>query len=78
MIIDRIKEGDEVTTMFGFLLIGKENGAGLIDCVEFEVDRDGEEHEGDECRLVATEIAQLMKEVDGKNHSVIYERDEEE
>ena len=78
MIIDRIKEGDEVTTMFGFLLIGKENGAGLIDCVEFEVDIDGEEHEVGKSRLVASEIAQHMKEVDGKSHRVIYERDEEE
>ncbi len=76
-MIEYIKEGDEITTATGFLLIGK-NRAGLIDCVEFEVYEDGGEHEIGERRLVVAEIAALMKEADGKSHSVRYKKEDSE
>ena len=74
---ERIYEGKEIDTLFGYIVIGKMNDGGHVLCTEVECTEDGIGSE-QEHWLTLYDIAHRMKDVDGKNHKVIYYEEESE
>lgn len=71
-----IKEGTEIQTALGFIEVLGYNGSGLFDCLIFEEDEEGEE-KGERRYLTKSDIAGMMKEIDGRNHEVVWDGNEE-
>lgn len=74
---EHISQGSEIQTLDGFLTVEGWNGR-LVDVTEWLLDRDGGEHEGRELRMTLNEIAAVMKEVDGRNHRVLWDEELDE
>ena len=77
MKTEYITIGSEIPTLDGYLTVDGYNGH-IVYCTEWEVDRDGEVHEGWERRLTLHEIENEMKTVDGKNHKVLFKEENED
>lgn len=71
-----IKNGTEIATIYGKLVVTGGNHAGLVYVERYEVSDDGDyELVDSDDRITCSDIAVLMKEVDGKNHKVRYENE---
>lgn len=68
-----ITKGTEVATAAGYEIITGWNGH-IVYTDSYEVDEDGNESKVCERMLTLEEIGHLMKEVDGKNHKVVWKQ----
>ena len=66
-MLDHITKGTEITTADGYIIVTGYNGH--IVYADYYTDDDTKTEE----RYTLSEIAGLMKELDGKNHRVIYD-----
>ena len=67
--------GSIIDTLDGYIIITSINEAGLAWADEYIVDGDDEAKKTDTVlKLTAQDIARRMRELDGKNHTVIMER----
>lgn len=69
---DRIFKGYKVTTAEGYILVKSYNGS-IVYVSNYVSDEKDYCHFECERMLTLSEIGALMKEVDGKNHKVIWE-----
>lgn len=66
-----LEKGTVVNTVEGYLVADSKNNGGLIYFDEYTIDEDGNEVKEERQRaLTRNEVADIMKEVDGKNHHV--------
>lgn len=71
--IINVYQGAEIPTPAGVLKVNYINVANLIYCDEYEISEEGELEFLMERRLTAEEVANEVKQTDGKNHKVIFE-----
>lgn len=67
-----IKTGDIIDTLAGYLEVKGYNGS-IVYCEEYETNENGEDVMTGDRMLTCGEIALIMKEVDGRNHKVMFE-----
>jgi len=79
MITTRIGRGDIIDTQYGFVCIEGRNDGGLFVVVEYEFDDDefgnnnGNQYvTQDKLLLTAADIERRLKELDGKNHRIVW------
>lgn len=73
---DYIKKYDQIETMAGYIVVTEFNGT-ILYCKEYDVDMDGNSVlKDDDARYTLAEVGHLMKEVDGRNHRVVWEDEE--
>lgn len=74
-----IRRGDEISNMNegGFEIVTGYNGS-VIYTDHYEIDDDGSSTKTDERMFTLEEIGHLLKEVDRRNHNVVYEEVEEQ
>ena len=77
MKIEYIKKGSIIDTLFGTIEVTGYNGS-IVYGIEREYDEEGNVEREEETRLTLNEIGHLMKEVDGRNHKVWYDEEEED
>lgn len=77
--MEHIRKGSEITTLTGYLVVTGYNGS-IVYCDEYtytdEADFDKCEKTG-ERMLTLREIEREMKEVDGGNHRLVYDEEED-
>ena len=72
---DIISKGTEISTTEGYLVVKGQNCGGLVSLDEYVADESGEFALKGERTLTLSEVGHIMKDVDGKNHSVVWEED---
>lgn len=70
--METIKTGDIIDTLVGYLEVKGYNGS-IVYCDEYETTDNGEDVMTGERMLTCNEIGKIMKEVDGRNHKVMFE-----
>ncbi len=76
MKIEHITKGSIIDTFFGTIEVTGYNGS-IVYGIEREYDEEGNVEREEETRLTLNEIGHMMKEVDGRNHKVWYDEEEE-
>lgn len=69
---DFIKTCDHIATVSGELVVTGFNGS-IVDCEEYEINENDELIKIDDRRLTLNELGHIMKDLDGQNHTVIWE-----
>jgi hypothetical protein len=74
---EHITKGTRIDTLAGYIILKDRNDGGLYDADEYTINEHDETEFTGAVRLTKAEIERTMKEMDGKNHSVIWEGETE-
>ena len=70
---EHITKGTQIDTLDGFIVLKERNDGGLFYADEYTINDDGNPELSGVTKLTKSEIERTMKEIDGRNHSVIWE-----
>ena len=70
---EHITKGTRIDTLAGYIILKDRNDGGLYDADEYTINENDEAEFSGAVRLTKAEIERTMKEMDGKNHNVIWE-----
>lgn len=69
---EHITKGTRIYTMAGYIILKDRNDGGLYDADEYTFTENDEAEFSGAVRLTKAEIERTMKEMDGRNHRVIW------
>lgn len=69
---EHITKGTRIETLAGYIILKDRNDGGLYDADEYTFTENDEAEFSGAVRLTKAEIERTMREVDGRNHRVIW------
>lgn len=69
---EHITKGTRIETLAGYIILKDRNDGGLYDADEYTFTENDEDEFSGAVRLTKAEIERTMREVDGRNHRVIW------